>query len=91
MISVAFLTFFETTLTPHPIAEKAFIQREIGGVSVMLTVTPTLPQTLTPTLHPRYSGHLGERKRIRFDALQAIVPSICQAVAPCISVCLQVS
>ena len=61
---------------------------EIGGVSVMLTVTPTLPQTLTPTLHPRYSGH---RKRIRFDALQAIVPSICQAVAPCISVCLQVS
>ena len=30
-------------------------------------------------------------KRIRFDALQAIVPSICQAVAPCISVCLQVS
>ena len=30
-------------------------------------------------------------KRIRFDALQAIVPSICQAVALCISVCLQVS
>ena len=61
MVSVAFLTFFETTLTPHPITEKAFIQREIGGVSVMLTVTPTLPQTLTPTLHPRYSGHLGEQ------------------------------
>ena len=33
----------------------------------------------------------GSGKRIRFDALQAIVPSICQAVAPCISVCLQVS
>ena len=32
-----------------------------------------------------------DSKRIRFDALQAIVPSICQAVAPCISVCLQVS
>ena len=42
---------------------------EIGGVSVVLTVTPTLPQTLTPTLHPRYSGH---RKRIRFDALTRI-------------------
>ena len=35
--------------------------------------------------------YLQARKRIRFDALQAIVPSICQAVVPCISVCLQVS
>ena len=30
-------------------------------------------------------------KRIRSDALPSIVPSICQAGAPCISVCLQVS
>ena len=27
----------------------------------MLTVTPTLPQTLTLTLHPRHSNHLDEQ------------------------------
>ena len=49
------------------------------------------PSRLPPVQGPLFSKWEGASKRIRFDALQAIVPSICQAVALCISVCLQVS
>ena len=39
-----------------------------------------------PNINPPH-----ESKRIRSDALQPIVPSICQAEVPCISVSLLVS
>ena len=53
-------------------------------VMMVMNETEWLPSFDTPTSFMNC-------KRIRFDALQSIVPSICQAVAPCISVCLQVS
>ena len=40
------IILFDFGLTPHPISGKAFVQGESEGVSVSLTLTPTLNPTL---------------------------------------------
>ena len=84
-------SFFKITLpysrhTLQTLMYRAFNPRE--GNEMSLTLPSLLGSLVLIWLTLQREA---KSKRIRFDALQAIVPSICQAVALCISVCLQVS